>query len=152
MAASTQQPKKNGWTLHFIKSNFFEILKRANHQNLFQNFAKTEIWKPLKHSNFVGAVVGALFKVFMIFTWKMKRCKTECGLDQTCNLHCGSYSQPHWLTDWLAGWPTDLLAEWLTAQLANDWLTDWLTEWLTSWPTDLLNGWLTDWLTGWLID
>ena len=90
----------------------------------------------------------------MIFTWKMKRCKTECGLDQTCNLHCGSYSQAHWLTDWLASWPTDLLAEWLTAQLANDWLTDWLTdlltEWLTNWPTDLLNGWLTDWLADWL--
>ena len=31
VAASTQQPKKNGWTLHFIKNNFFEILKRANH-------------------------------------------------------------------------------------------------------------------------
>ena len=95
-------------------------------------------------------MVGALFKVLVIFTWKMKRCKTDCGWDQTCNLHCGSYSQPHWLTDWLAGWPTDLLAEWLTVQLANDWLTDWLTEWLTGWPTDLLNGWLTDWLADWL--
>ena len=32
VAASTQQPKKkNGWTLHFIKNNFFQILKRANH-------------------------------------------------------------------------------------------------------------------------
>ena len=31
VAASTQQPEKNGWTLHFIKNNFFEILKRANH-------------------------------------------------------------------------------------------------------------------------
>ena len=31
VAASTQQPEKNVWTLHFIKNNFFEILKRANH-------------------------------------------------------------------------------------------------------------------------
>ena len=40
--------------------------------------------------NFVGTMVRTLFKVLKIFTWKMKRCKTDCWLDETCNLHCGS--------------------------------------------------------------
>ena len=29
VAASTQQPKKNGWTLHFIKNNFFANIKKG---------------------------------------------------------------------------------------------------------------------------
>ena len=29
VAASTQQPKKNGWTLHFIKNNFFASIKKG---------------------------------------------------------------------------------------------------------------------------
>ena len=101
----------------------------------------------------------------MIFIWKMKRCKTDCGLDQTCNLHCGLYSQHHWLTDlilncltdWLTGLMTDWLADWLADQLTywlNDWLlnwlmTDWLTDWLVNWVASWLTRWLTDWLTDW---
>ena len=60
---------------------------------MFQNLKFENLKK--NSSLIVGNVVGTLFKVLMIFTWKMKRCKTDCGLDQTCNLHCGLYSQHH---------------------------------------------------------
>ena len=96
VAALTQQPKKMVCALSkTICWNIKKGWSLKSHSKFFK------IWnlKAIKKSSFVGTVVRTLFKVLMIFTWKMTRCKTDCGLDQTCNLHCGLYSQHHWLTD-----------------------------------------------------
>ena len=59
-------------------NNLVKILKWADNWNIIHNLAKFEIWKVLKISNFVSTVVRTLFKVLMIFTWRIKRCKTDC--------------------------------------------------------------------------
>ena len=98
VASLTQQPKKMVCTLSkTICWNIEKGWSLKSHSNFFKFFLTFESHK--KNSSFVGTVVRTLFKVLMIFTWRMMRCKTDCGLDQTCNLHCGLYSQHHWLTD-----------------------------------------------------
>ena len=67
-------------------------------------------------------MVRTLFKVLKIFTWKMKRCKTDCCLDQTCNLHCGLYSQHKWLTDLLTDWMHSWLVDWLWTKIYTGWM------------------------------
>ena len=47
--------------------NFVKIFKWADNENIIHNFAKFEIWKLLKISNFVSNVVRTLFKVLMIW-------------------------------------------------------------------------------------
>ena len=89
---STQQPKKMVCTLS--KTICWSIKKGwslKSHSKFFK------IWnlKTMKKVEFGSTVVRTLFKVLVIFTWKMKRCKTDCVLDQTGNLKCGLYSQHH---------------------------------------------------------
>ena len=47
--------------------NFVKIFKWVDNENIIHNFAKFEIWKLLKISNFVSNVVRTLFKVLMIW-------------------------------------------------------------------------------------
>ena len=97
VAALTRQPKKMVCTLS--KTICWNIKKGLITKISFKIFQNLKFEGHKKKSSFVGTVVRTLFKVLMIFTWKMMRCKTDCGLDQTCNLHCCLYSQHHWLTD-----------------------------------------------------